>query len=96
MELVSTTVRNIEVEDGTGGILLSQDDENILMSQEQLAQFLNVYESQKLSAIIKAGEKMAEALRHNKRVVDLGNPNNSWAFIDEDAEALTEWEAANK
>ena len=96
MNLVSTTVSNIEVENGVGGILLSQDDDDILMSQEQLAQFLNIYESQKLSAIIKAGEKMAESLRNNRRVVDLGNPNNSWAFIDEDADALKAWEAANK
>ena len=50
----------------------------------------------KLAALREAGEKMAEALRHNKRVVDLGNPNNSWAFIDEDAAALEAWEAANK
>ena len=49
-----------------------------------------------LSALREAGEKMAEALRLNKRVVDLGNPNNSWAFIDEDAAALEAWEAANK
>ena len=85
MELVSTTVRNIEVEDGAGGILLSQDDENILMSQEQLAQFLNVYESQKLSAIIKAGEKMAERLRN----IDKSTPALN-------AIAIAEWEAANK
>ena len=49
-----------------------------------------------LSALREAGEKMAESLRHNKRVVDLGNPNDSWAFIDEDAAALEAWEAANK
>ena len=49
-----------------------------------------------LAALREAGEKMAEALRNNKRVVDLGNPNNSWAFIDEDAAALEAWEAANK
>ena len=50
----------------------------------------------KLAALREAGEKMAEALRNNKRVVDLGNPNDSWAFIDEDAAALEAWEAANK
>ena len=49
-----------------------------------------------LAALREAGEKMAEALRNNKRVVDLGNPNDSWAFIDEDAAALEAWEAANK
>ena len=49
-----------------------------------------------IAALREAGEKMAEALRHNKRVVDLGNPNTSWAFIDEDAAALEAWEAANK
>ena len=56
----------------------------------------DVIDFDKLTTLREAGEKMAEALRHNKRVVDLGNPNNSWAFIDEDAAALEAWEAANK
>ena len=75
-------------------------DENQLVEGDD--RFLRCYEHAYLNqetlitALREAGEKMAEALRHNKRVVDLGNPNDSWAFIDEDAAALEAWEAANK
>ena len=49
-----------------------------------------------IAALREAGEKMAKSLRENKRVVDLGNTDDQWAFTPEDAEALAEWEAANK
>ena len=49
-----------------------------------------------IAALREAGEKMAKQLRENRKIVKLGVRSDQWAFTDEDAAALAEWEAANK
>lgn len=91
MKLVSKVVKEVEVERGENGVSLSQDGNVVLMTDDQLAQFLDVYQSAKLAAIRKAGEKMKAALEDIK----LGNDLYG-ADIETANSALAEWEAANK
>ena len=56
----------------------------------------DVIDFEKLAALREAGEKMAKQLRENRKIVKLGVRSDQWAFTDEDAAALAEWEAANK
>ena len=87
MILTSPIIQDIEVEHGTNGISLSQNGDNILMSEDQLKQFM----SAELLTLREAGEKMKDALEDIK----LGNYLYG-ADIEIANTALGAWEAANK
>ena len=89
MILTSDVIKDIEVESGENGISLSQDGDHVLMTEEQLNQFLSVYESKHLAALREAGEKMKTALEDIK----LGNDLYG-ADIEAANAALEAWEAA--
>jgi len=69
MILTSPIIQDIEVEHGTNGISLSQNGDNILMSEDQLKQFM----SAELITLREAGEKMKDALEDIKLGVSLRN-----------------------
>ena len=101
MKLKSSVIKDIEVESGERGISLSQDEDHVLMTEEQLNQFLSVYESKQLAALREAGEKMAERLRALKTFQRVSQELDDMLtvdriFVEEDADAIAEWEAANK
>ena len=52
--------------------------------------------SPELAALREAGEKMAEQLRANRAVANIGKSEDQWAFTPDDAAAIEAWEAANK
>ena len=97
MILTSPVIQDIEVEHEIIGISLSQNGDNILMSEDQLKQFM----SAELATIREAGEKMAKIYTHLPK--EIRNESNVYYQIllsgveaMELMTALEAWEAANK
>jgi hypothetical protein len=98
MKLTSNVIKDIEIEHGTNGISLSQDGDEILMSEDQFKQFM----SAELAVLRAAGNAMAEVMGDAKTIFSDAScycPYCSGVEHVDDCEfiaALAAWEQVTK